>query len=127
MDILWFFLIGIAGGIFAGMGMGGGTLLIPLLTLLMGVSQHLSQSINLIAFLPAAIIAIIIHSKNKLIDYRAVIPIILTGLVFSVLGAIIASNFESEDLKVYFGIFLIVLGVLQLVLILTKYRGEKRS
>ena len=52
------------GGIIGGMGMGGGTLLIPLLTLAAGVEQHLAQAINLMSFVPMSIVALIIHKKN---------------------------------------------------------------
>ena len=64
MDSIFLILAGIVGGVIAGMGMGGGTLLIPILTIFLSVSQHLSQAINLIGFVPMAIIALIIHSKK---------------------------------------------------------------
>ncbi|MBQ6692552.1 MAG: sulfite exporter TauE/SafE family protein, partial [Clostridia bacterium] len=47
-------LTGFLAGVAAGMGMGGGTLLIPALTLLLGVPQHMAQGVNVAAFLPAA-------------------------------------------------------------------------
>ena len=69
MDFLWYVLISILSGIFAGMGMGGGTFLIPLITLLMGVEQNVAQCINLLVFVPMAIITIIIYAKQKIIDF----------------------------------------------------------
>ena len=57
-------IVSALGGLIGGMGMGGGTLLIPLLTLCAGVEQHLAQAINLIAFVPMSIIAVCIHKKN---------------------------------------------------------------
>ena len=44
-----------------GMGMGGGTVLIPALTVILGVEQHVAQATNLIAFLPMALFTLKIH------------------------------------------------------------------
>ena len=68
MKIFLYVISGVAGGVIGGMGMGGGTLLIPLLTVLCGLSQHYAQSVNLIVFVPMSIVAIIIHAKNGLIN-----------------------------------------------------------
>ena len=63
-------LIGLAGGILGGMGLGGGTLLIPLMTLLSDVPQKTAAAINLIGFVPMAAIAVAFHAKNGLIDKK---------------------------------------------------------
>ncbi len=106
-------LYGILGGLLGGMGMGGGTLLIPLLTILGGLSQIESQGINLISFTLMAIVSIIIHAKNKLIDYKVAIPIIITGVIFSLLGSLLANSINTLTLKTLFGVFLVALGLFQ--------------
>ncbi len=58
-------LIGMISGIVSGTGMGGGTILIFLLTFMMGIEQHVSQATNLIFFIPTSIVAIIINIKNN--------------------------------------------------------------
>ena len=58
-------LIGIFAGIFSGIGMGGGTILIFLLTIFAEMEQHIAQATNLIYFIPTAISAIIVNYKNK--------------------------------------------------------------
>lgn len=58
-------LIGGLSGIFSGIGMGGGTILIFLLTTFAGLEQHIAQATNLIYFIPTAISAIIVNYKNK--------------------------------------------------------------
>ena len=58
-------LIGIFAGIFSGIGMGGGTILIFLLTIFAKMEQHIAQATNLIYFIPTAISAIIVNYKNK--------------------------------------------------------------
>ena len=111
----WLFLIifGLIGGLLGGMGMGGGTLLIPLLTIFIGIEQQIAQGINLISFIPMAGIALIIHTKNKLVNYKIGLPIMLSGVLSSVGGALLANITNSQQLRVYFGVFLIVLGIMQ--------------
>ena len=106
-------LYGLIGGILGGMGMGGGTLLIPLLTIFGGLNQIESQAINLISFSAMAIISIIIHAKNKLIDFKIAFPLIITGLLFSVLGSLLANSINTLSLKTLFGVFLVALGLFQ--------------
>ena len=57
--------IGLISGIVSGTGMGGGTILIFLLTNLLGLDQHIAQATNLIFFIPTSISAIIVNIKNK--------------------------------------------------------------
>jgi|AntRauTorcE11897_2_1112592.scaffolds.fasta_scaffold00001_22 uncharacterized membrane protein YfcA len=114
MSIIFYLLIGLLSGVLAGMGMGGGTILIPALTILMGVSQHFSQSINLVSFVPMAIIAIIIHFKNHLINYKIVLPVLALALVGAFFGATLANDVSADLLKTIFGVFLVVIGVFNL-------------
>lgn len=65
MRELLHFVIGAAAGVISGMGMGGGTLLIPALTLLMGIPQRQAQGVNMLSFLPAAAAALYIHKRGK--------------------------------------------------------------
>ena len=72
-------LIGVISGIVSGTGMGGGTILIFLLTFIMGVEQRVAQATNLIFFIPTSLIAIIVNLKNKNLDIK-------TGIIISVFG-----------------------------------------
>lgn len=110
-NIIKYIIIGIFGGVLGGMGMGGGTLLIPLLTLFGKVNQHTAQAINLTAFIPMAIVALIMHHKKKLIHYKGVLWIIIPAAALSVLGALTASSLRGELLGRLFGAFLALLGV----------------
>ena len=114
MVIFLLILFGFIGGIFGGMGMGGGTMLIPLLTIFLNFSQKVSQGFNIFSFLFMAIFALIIHFKNKLIDIKSVIPIVLSGLLFSMGGAFLATLVDGKILKLIFGIFLILLAVIEI-------------
>ncbi|MFQ7036484.1 MAG: TSUP family transporter, partial [Candidatus Borkfalkia sp.] len=77
MRFIVYMFAGLAGGILGGMGMGGGTVLIPILTIFCGVEQHLAQSANLITFLPMAIFSLQVHAKHGLLDTRGIGYIIL--------------------------------------------------
>lgn len=93
------------------MGMGGGTVLIPVLTIFTGVEQHVAQATNLIAFLPTAAISLSVHKKSGLIDGGEVGMIVIPAIVTSVLGSLAASYLPGDVLKKLFGIFLLVLAV----------------
>lgn len=109
-------LIGIIGGVIGGMGMGGGTLLIPLLVIFTDISQHSAQAINLAAFIPMSIVALIIHSKNKLVQFRRAIWILIPATIASIFSSLLADRTSAEKLGKYFGIFLLILGIYQLIL-----------
>lgn len=108
-------IAGIFSGILGGMGMGGGTILIPVLSLFFGVNQHIAQAINLFSFIPMSVVAVILHSKNKLIKFKVVLPIILAGVVSCVLGSICAELFQKELLRKFFGGFLILVALISLI------------
>ncbi len=120
--MIYFFwiLAGFISGIFGGLGMGGGTLLIPVLTIFLGFDQKLSQGINLLSFLVMAIFSIYIHYRNGYIVTKNIFWIILFGVVFSVLGAVAMSFLPSKILKMIFGVFLICLAVVEFVKVFKK-------
>ena len=112
---MWYVIVGIVGGIVAGMGMGGGTLTIPLLTIFMSVAQKTAQGINLLGFIPLAIVALIIHTKNKLVAYKKVWILAVVGMITGVGSALLVSKMSNDWLRRLFAIFLIVLAVWQLI------------
>ena len=120
MEYVWYVITGIISGILGGMGMGGGTTLIPLLTIFGGVSQHSAQAVNLISFIPMAVVALIIHLKNKLIKFDKILYIILPGVITCVVGCFVAKNISGNLLGKFFGGFLIILSIFQFVSIFVK-------
>ena len=115
MNIVLYVIFGVLAGVFGGMGLGGGTVLIPLLTIFLAVNQKLAQGYNLLTFLIMAVVAIIIHSKNKLIDLKNIIWIVIFGAVFCVGGALLTTVVDTKILKIIFAIFLILLSIWQFV------------
>lgn len=113
MAFLTLFLCGVAGGLLGGMGMGGGTALIPLLTLF-GVPQAAAQGVNLLAFLPTAALALTVHAKNGLVRREGLLFFVLPALACSVPGALLATFLPSAALERAFGVFLLVLALVRL-------------
>lgn len=101
------------GGIIGGMGMGGGTLLIPLLTLAAGIEQHLAQSVNLIAFVPMSIVALFIHKKNGYVEFGKTVHIVFAATLGAVGGSFLARYSGGTVLRACYGAFLIALGLYQ--------------
>ena len=118
-------IVGVLAGIICGMGMGGGTLLIPLLVLVLGFDQMNAQSINLVAFLPTAIVALILQIKSGLVKYKEVLPLASFGVFSAIGGAYFTKIVEPDTLKMLFGIFLATLGVWQMISIFRKQRARK--
>ena len=123
--IFWEIVAGVLGGIIGGMGMGGGTLTIPLLTIFLNYNQLQAQGVNLVAFLPMSIIAIIIHIKNKLVDFKSTWLLAAVGSVFSLCGALVAVKIKNEVLTKLFAIFLIALAIWQLVELIKNKNNDK--
>ncbi len=98
-------IIGLASGIIGGLGMGGGTVLILLLSMISNIEQHIAQGTNVIFFVPTAIAAIFIFIKNKNIKFKVGIPICLWGLLGAFIGASISSKMEVGILRKCFGVF----------------------
>ncbi|MDE6000722.1 MAG: sulfite exporter TauE/SafE family protein [Clostridia bacterium] len=93
------------------MGMGGGTILIPVLTVFMGVEQHVAQATNLIAFLPMALFTLKIHKENGLLKTKGLLSLVIPAVIASVAAGFIAALLPSVVLKKLFGAFLVALSV----------------
>lgn len=105
---------GLACGILSGFGIGGGSLLMVWMTAVLCVEQKTAQGINLLYFLPTAAAALIFHAKNKIIDWRCVLPAAIAGCVTAALGALLAAGLEMQLLRRLFGGFLILVGLSEL-------------
>lgn len=106
--------IGLLTGIISGMGIGGGVILIPSLVLFNNIPQLQAQGINLVAFIPAAIIALITHRKQGNLEGKYNKKIIFGGVVGAICGSILASMINEDSLRTYFGIFLLVVGIYEI-------------
>lgn len=117
MSFIFYLITGFFSGFLGGMGMGGGTILIPALTIFLGVEQHVAQATNLIAFLPMSAFSLKVHKDEGLLKTEGAWWLIVPAILTSVIGGLIAVILPAQILKKLFGAFLIFLalkGVLSL-------------
>jgi uncharacterized membrane protein YfcA len=127
MQIFLLIVIVAAGGLLGGMGMGGGTLLIPLLTAALGMNQHVAQSINLIAFIPMSAAALVIHIKNKLVKFGYLLTVALPAAAAGIGASYLVKTVDGAALNKYFGIFLAALGIYQLTVIIVDFLKNRKK
>lgn len=126
MNGLSIFLASLFAGAAASMGIGGGAVLLLFLTLFAGVSQRTAQGINLIFFLPIAVIAVLIHAKSGLIRIKAAAICIVFGLGGVAGGLWLAHAVSEEWLSKLFALLLLAMGLRELFAPRTP-RGPKKS
>jgi len=88
--------------------------LIPALVIFIGVDQHIAQSVNLLFFIPTAVVALFIHFKNKRVNLKMAIPIVAFGLIGAFFGSKMAIGLSGTDLKKWFGFFLLAMGIYEM-------------
>ena len=123
---MWVALVGFCAGIISGMGIGGGTILIPALLFLTSITQQQAQGVNLIYFIPTAITALITHQKKGNLDWKTAKPLAVLGLVGAAAGAFLAVSLESELLRKIFGGFLFLMGLSE-IFKKKKDKGERNN
>ena len=119
-------LIGTFSGIFSGIGMGGGTILIFLLTTFAGLEQHIAQATNLIYFVPTAISAIIVNYRDKNIDTRLAKYISIYGIIGAIIGALISINLDVQKLRKFYGIFLAIIAIHEIYTVFKEYKLHRK-
>ena len=110
-DLLLPFLCGLGASIISAWGVGGGTLLLLVMTLFLGVEQRTAQGINLLFFLPTAVSALVCHAKNGFLDKPTLKSAVPTAVAAALIGAWIATAVDVEILRKPFGVYLLLSGV----------------
>lgn len=104
-------LAGLLSGIIGGMGLGGGAVLIIYLTVFRDVEQLKAQGINLLFFIPIALVAVIIYAFKKQIKWRITLPVAAGGIIGAVGGFFLTDIIGGGLTAKLFGGFLIILGI----------------
>lgn len=115
MQFIYFILAGLLGGILAGMGMGGGTLTLPILVLVMNVVQLTAQFANLIAFLPSGTAALFVHVKNGLVRKENLIYMLVPSIIACIGCSFFATEANGDLLKKLFGGFLVLVAIVSFI------------
>lgn len=118
-------IIGFVSGIVSGTGMGGGTILIFLLTFWCELQQHIAQATNLIFFIPTSIVAIIVNIKNKNIDLKTATIISIFGILGAIIGANLSVHTDVNVLRKFFGVFLAVIAIHEIYTIIKENKKTK--
>lgn len=109
-NILAAFFSGLAGSL----GLGGGGVLVLYLVLVLGMPQLKAQGINLLFFIPCAVLSSTVYSVKKLIDWKSVLLFALGGLPGVIAGSVLLSHLQSDIPGKIFGGFLLIMGIREL-------------
>lgn len=108
-------IISIISGTIAGMGVGGGSIFILLSTIFGIFSQKEAQSYNLIMFIVVGVFASVSNLKNKKIDKKLFKKIIIPLCIGSIIGINVSKNIDEEKIKLYFYIFMLIIGSYEII------------
>ena len=107
-------IVSILSGALGGMGVGGGIILIPILTTFFGIGQKSAQYINLIYFVPVALCALWVHIRAGRFEWKKAVFMAFGAAIGAVIGSELTRLIHSGILRRLFGFFLLVVGVDQL-------------
>lgn len=101
-------------GFLTGLGVGGGSLLILWLTMVLKLEPEAARSLNLLFFLPSALVSTLFRYKGGNIRLQTAVPAIVAGCISTILFSLIGRNIHTELLKKMFGGLLILTGIREL-------------
>ena len=104
-------LVGSALGFLSGLGTGGGSLLILWLTLVLGMPQQTARLINLMFFIPSALIACVFRRQQGHLNVKKILPAILAGSISAGICGLIVKEMNISILQKLFGLLLIFTGI----------------
>ena len=108
-------LIGTVLGFLTGLGVGGGSLLMVWLTAVLGIEAVTARSINLLFYLPGAVIAILFKKRQGKIQWRHVLPPALAGCIAAAVCSQLSTAVDNPWLQTAFGVILILAGLRELL------------
>lgn len=107
--------VGVLLGVLAGLGTGGGSLLILWLTLVLAIPQADARAINLLFFLPSALIACLFRFRQGRLQIKKVLPAIIAGSITAAIFAYFSGSWNTDTLQKLFGILLLFTGMRELL------------
>lgn len=116
------FLVASILGFLAGLGVGGGSLLILWLTIVLNYPHPQARIVNLMFFIPAAIIASLFRWRQGCLDWKRILPAIITGCIAAGICSLASRHLQLDILKKIFGGLLLITGTRELF-----YKGKSSS
>jgi hypothetical protein len=109
-------IIGLLAGILSGLvGVGGGILMIPLLIIFLGLTQHQAQGTALFAMLPPiGILAAINYYKEGFVKWEYAIVIAFTFVIGGYLGSKLSLSLPPQMVRRIFGVIMLI-GAIKLI------------
>jgi len=126
MTVVLTIVFGLLAGIAGGMGPGGGTMSITLFQFL-DHGQTAIQVMNLLSFIPMAAVALNFHFKNRLVQTKGVLWVVIPAVLFCVLGTVFAHGAVPKVLKICFGAFLTAVGLWEICRGISQARKDKKE
>ncbi|MGI8775741.1 MAG: TSUP family transporter [Actinomycetota bacterium] len=116
-ETIWpFLLIGIAAGVVSGLlGVGGGIVIVPLLVLVAGITQHEAHATSLLAVVPIAAVGAATYALDGAINWKPGLLVALGAVVGAPLGAGFMAAMRESTLKMLFGGVLFALGAFMVI------------
>ncbi len=114
MNYIISIIAGFLSGLIGSMGFGGGGVLIIYLVIFATTPQIVAQGINLIFFIPCALLATIIYTVKKQIKFKIILPVILGGVMGAILGSNVLNYIDTKYLSMLFGGFLVLMGLMNI-------------
>jgi uncharacterized membrane protein YfcA len=113
MNIFLYILLGVVAGIFSGLiGIGGGIIIVPVLVLLFGLSQHTAQGTTLALMVPPiGLLAALAYYKQGFVDLKIAAFVCVGFFIGGLLGAKFALGIPETVLKKIFGVVLLLVSV----------------
>ena len=113
-------IVGIILGFLSGLGIGGGSLLIIWLTVVLNTDPLTARSINLLFFIPSALVACYFRIRQGDLDLKPLFPAIIAGCISAAVFSWISTIVDTEILRKLFGTILLAAGIREIL-----YRERK--
>lgn len=120
-------LAGLLSGIVGSMGLGGGGVLVLYLVLYLNMNQLEAQGINLVFFIPTAIISLFIHNKNGLIKWKKALPLIVTGVIGVFAGMFFIDKIQPDILRKIFAGLIFIIGARELIMVFVHKKNDSKK
>ena len=119
-------IVGTLSGICASIGIGGGFILLLYLTVIADTAQKSAQFTNLLFFIPIAILSVIMHAKNHILEKRMILPCSIGGIAGVLIGFFIASKLSNGFISKLFAILILIIGAKELFFSKTSKNKSRR-
>lgn len=108
-------LVGLILGFLAGLGIGGGSLLILWLTLIVGLPPTEARCINLMFFIPCALCSSLFRLRQGTLPIKKLLLPMALGCIMAAGGSLLSDQLDTDILKKIFGFLLLFTGIKELL------------